>query len=117
MSWNGTIVFLGSSDLDDNAVFYRDTLGLKLFKDQGVCRIYEVPGGGYLGFCTHLEKTQQGKAPIITILAEDVDYWYSILKDCGWEIEDEPRLNPKFNIYHFFTRDPDGYTVEIQKFL
>lgn len=117
MAWDGTIVFLGTDNLDDNAVFYRDTLGLKLYKDQGVCRIYEVPGGGYLGFCTHLEKTQKGKAPIITLLADNVDLWYQKLVDCGWEVEGEPQHNPKFNIYHFFTKDPDGYSVEIQKFL
>ena len=31
--------------------------------------------------------------------------------------ETDPAENPKFNIYHCFLRDPDGYLLEIQRFL
>jgi len=117
MSWDGIIAFFGTEDLEQNSSFYEGTMGFKLYKDQGVCKIYDVPGGGRIGFCTHLEVTQKGKAPIITILADDIDYWYNKLKEGGWEVEGEPKLNERFNIYHFFSRDPDGYSVEIQKFL
>ncbi len=117
MEWNGLIVFLGTGDLKENAGFYEGILGLKLYKDQGVCRIYEVPGGGCLGFCTHLGVTQKDRAPIITILTDDVDLCYERLLDAGCEIAEAPRENAKFKIYHFFAKDPDGYTVEIQKFL
>jgi catechol 2,3-dioxygenase-like lactoylglutathione lyase family enzyme len=32
-------------------------------------------------------------------------------------IEKRPTMNTTYNIYHFFMRDPDGYLVEIQRFL
>ena len=33
------------------------------------------------------------------------------------EIPNPPKINSKFNIYHFFFKDPNGYTLEVQKFL
>jgi len=97
--------------------FYRENLKLELYKDQGLCRIYRVPGGGIIGFCTHMEVTNRGKSPILTFLSEDVDGWHSYLKKMGVKMESGPKVNPRFNIYHFFLTDPDGYTVEIQRFL
>ena len=31
--------------------------------------------------------------------------------------EAEPQVNEKYNIYHFFLRDPEGRKLEIQRFL
>ena len=117
MTWNGSIVFFGTDDLEQTDRFYRELLGLELYKDQGACRIYEVPGGGMLGFCKHIEVINDTKSPILTLLADDVDGIHKRLVKDGVEIEKEPEENPKFNIYHFFGYDPSGYTVEIQKFL
>lgn len=116
-SWNGSIVFFGVSDLEAVDAFYRDLLGLPLYKDQGLCRIYRVPGGGKLGFCNHVPITAGSKSPIITLLTEDVDALYETLCARYSADIDRPAVNEKFRIYHFFTTDPHGYTVEIQKFL
>ena len=32
-------------------------------------------------------------------------------------LEGSHRRNERFDIYNFFARDPDGYLVEIQRFL
>lgn len=117
MNWEGSIVFLGIKDMQQTDQFYRETLGLELYKDQGLCRIFRVPGGGLIGFCSHMAVTARGKSPILTFLTDDVDGWYARLKAGGARLEDEPKTNPRFNIYHFFLTDPDGYTVEIQRFL
>lgn len=117
MNWTGSILFFGVEDLEAAADFYGGTLGLELDRDQGLCRIYAVPGGGMIGFCSHQPVSHKGKSPIITLLTDDVDGWYRRLQEKGLKIEHEPRVNPKFNIYHFFLEDPHGYTVEIQKFL
>ena len=117
MNWKGNIVFLGVDDLQEVDVFYRKELGLSLFKDQGLCRIYNIPGGGKIGFCTHMEKNIADKSPIITLLTEDVDQVYQKLKKSKYDIVKSPEHNYDFNIYHFFLKDPQGYTVEIQKFL
>jgi catechol 2,3-dioxygenase-like lactoylglutathione lyase family enzyme len=52
----------------------------------------------------------------VTLVSEDVDGWYDRLKGRGISIEAKPTLNPTFNIYHFFLRDPDGYLLEVQRF-
>ncbi len=117
MIYEGLIVFLGTNDLEITHTFYHDILGLPLYKDQGLCRIYDIPSGGRIGFCQHMDVSISGKSPIITILTENVDEVYKKLLQKGVKIEKEPVVNHKFNIYHFFAIDPNGYHVEIQKFL
>ena len=117
MSWNGMIVFLGSHNLETTDHFYRNQLGFELFKEQKLCKIYSVPGGGLIGFCTHIDLIIGEKAPIITFLTDEVDEIYADFIKNGYKITEPPHSNPRFNIYHFFVKDPNGYTVEIQKFL
>lgn len=117
MSWDGLIPFFGTRDLEATHRFYTDLLGLKLDRDQGLCRIYEVLPGAYVGFCTHHDPVPPEISPIITLLTEDVDGAFRRLSDAGAALETEPRENEKFSIYHFFVRDPSGYKVEIQRFL
>lgn len=38
--FDGLIAFFGTRDLEENEKFYVEALGLKLYKDQGVCKIY-----------------------------------------------------------------------------
>ena len=115
--WDGLIVFLGTDDLEQTDNFYTNLLGLSLYKDQGVCRIYDVPGGGRLGFCTHIPVTKEEKSPIITLLAADVDDVYQRVVAGGFHPDHPPQENTRFKIYHFFVKDPSGYWVEIQRFL
>lgn len=113
----GLIVFLGTYDLSKVDHFYSKLLGLPLYKDQGLCRIYSVPGGGKLGFCSHLPVAPPREGPIITLVTSKVDEVYRRLISEGVQPEAEPSHHPKFNIYHFFVKDSDGYSVEIQRFL
>jgi len=113
----GSIVFFGVEDLEQTDKFYRQHLGLILDRDQGLCRIYAVPGGGKLGFCSHIPVFDEKKGAIITLLTDNVDALYQDLKGKGVALAGEPEKNDKFNIYHFFLTDPDGYLVEIQSFL
>lgn len=115
-NWSGLITFLGVSDLEATDHFYCQLLQLPLYKDQGLCRIYDVPGGGRLGFCTHQPVIKGKKSLILTLLTPDVDKTWQCLKSAGLNPE-PPVTNPRFNIYHFFLNDPDGYLVEIQCFL
>ena len=115
--FDGLIAFFGTRDLEENEKFYVEALGLKLYKDQGVCKIYKVKENAYIGFCSHLEITVAKRGPIITILSDDVDAVYKNLIDKGLKPLDKPKRNRRFNIYHFFIADPDGYLIEVQKFL
>ena len=115
--WNGMITFLGTEDLEKTAKFYTKDLGFKMYKDQGKCQIYQVPGGGMIGFCSHIQVKATKKSPIITFITPNVDQVYNKLKKSGLEIPEKPQKNPYFPIYHFFLDDPNGYTIEIQKFI
>ncbi|HEY9804664.1 MAG TPA: VOC family protein, partial [Leptolyngbyaceae cyanobacterium] len=53
---------------------------------------------------------------IFTLVTQQVDEWYEYLKKLGVEFEKPPTLNEKYNIYHCFLRDPNGYLIEIQRF-
>ncbi len=111
------ILFLGTDNLEETDKFYMDKLGLELYKDQKTCKIYKINENASIGFCTHINKTIDVKSPILTLIVDDVDEVYETLIEKGLEIEDKPKKNEKFNIYHFFLKDNNGYTVEIQKFL
>lgn len=115
--WNGLIVFLGTRDIEKSHRFYNELLELELYKDQGLCRIYNVPGGGKIGFCSHIEVLNSPKSPIITLLTDDVDSIYKRLMENDVPVFGLPSKNERFDIYHFFARDPDGYTIEVQRFL
>ena len=54
---------------------------------------------------------------ILTLVSQEVDAWYEYLAAKGAEVTQRPVLNERYNIYHFFVRDPDGYLVEVQRFL
>jgi len=117
MKFNDFITFLGTEDLKKTSQFYQNILGLTLYKDQKACLIFHINKQSKIGFCEHIPVIHDNKSPIITLVTENVDYVYNNLIEKGLTIEESPRLNEKFNIYHFFFKDPNGYTIEIQRFL
>jgi len=110
------ITFLRTKDLDETSQFYIDVLGFELALDQGICRIYKICPNCYLGFCLS-EGDTGSQEVIITLEIEDVEGLNKTLDNLGVEIEVEPRLNERYNIYQMFVRDPNGYLIEFQKFL
>ena len=114
------VTFLHTADLEATAHFYESVLGLPLALDQGVCRIYRVATDAYVGFCRTTDAlTQEDTGPsgvILTLVTDEVDAWYERLRAKGVPLEKPPTLNQKFNIYHCFLRDPNGYLLEIQRF-
>ncbi len=110
------VTFLHTADLNKTADFYENTLGLPLVLDQDVCRIYATGGDAYLGFCEHLDAPLSPAGIIITLVSSEVDAWYAYLKEQGVCFENPPRHNPRYNIYHCFLHDPNGYLLEIQRF-
>lgn len=111
------ITFIYVRDLEVSARFYRDTLGLELVLDQGSCQIFRTAGRGMLGICARQGKEPQTESVILTLVTAEVGAWYQCLKEDGVRIPEPPVHNPDFQIEHFFFRDPDGYLVEIQRFL
>ena len=118
MEWEGNISFFGTNNLEKTDEFYKNFFDLKIYKDQGKCKIYKIPGAGMIAFCEHMEFLTNNKSPIITFLTENVDEIYEKFKNMGGiELTTKPIKNKDFNIYQFFAKDPNGYTLEIQKFL
>lgn len=111
------VTFLHAVDLVKTSVFYEHVLGLPLVLDQGSCRIYQIGRDAFLGFCQHLEAPLHPEGVILTLVSQDVDGWHDYLRLQGISIEKPPTFNQKFNIYHIFFRDPNGYLLEIQRFL
>ena len=110
------ITFLSTSNLAETAEFYERLLGLPLVLDQGTCRIYRVREGAYLGFCERQTPPADNQGLIFTLVSDQVDEWYEHLSAHAVPIEKEPTLNPEYDIYHCFLRDPNGYLIEIQRF-
>lgn len=111
------VTFLYTRDLVTTAHFYEEVMGLSLVLDQGSCRIYRVSGDAFVGFCQSDDAPRQPSGVIFTLVTPEVDAWYRYLSDQGVAFEKKPQLNPRYNIYHTFLRDPNGYLIEIQRFL
>ncbi len=111
------VTFLYASNLTESSRFYQNVLGLELVLDQGPCHIFRVAGEAFLGVCQcNEERPSSGEGVIVTFVSDDVDGWHEKLVSKGVEIEAPPALNERFNIYHVFLYDPDGYKLEIQQF-
>ncbi len=111
------ITFVYTRDLAASAQFYQEVLGLPLALDQGSCRIYRASRDGYLGVCQRDDAPERPDGIILTLVTQEVDQWYQILSHKGVHFEKPPAINPQYNIYHCFLRDPNGYLIEIQRFL
>ena len=111
------VTFLYTRDLKASAAFYGETLGLPLALDQGACQIFRVSPDSFIGICEcNPERPSNPDGIIVTLVSSDVDGWYNRLNAKGVTFDGPPSENPKFNIYHCFLRDPDGYQIEIQHF-
>jgi catechol 2,3-dioxygenase-like lactoylglutathione lyase family enzyme len=117
MKFKEFITFLGTKDLKTTSNFYLNILGLTLYKDQEICLIFNINSQSKIGFCEHIPIIHNEKSPILTLVTEDVDGIFNKLIKKGFLIQEKPKYNQKFQIYHFFCKDPNGYTIEIQKFL
>lgn len=110
------ITFIYTEDLHATSRFYEQYLNLELVLDQGQCRIVKVRDGAYIGYCERC--VQRDKSGVIlTLVTENVDEWYEKLSEFGVKFEKTPAYSPEYNIYHCFFRDPNGYLLEIQRFI
>ena len=116
------ITFIYTADLAASARFYGEQLGLPLVVDQGSCRIYRINAAAYLGICTSEEAPSREeilakRQLILTWVVDDVPERYETLRARGVVFESAPQIHTGFGIEHCFLRDPNGYLLEIQRFL
>jgi predicted enzyme related to lactoylglutathione lyase len=114
------ITFLYYRDLQPVSKFYEEIMGFELIEDQGWAKIYRVNGNAYLGIVDEekgFHKAQEKSAVLITLVADDVFWWYDYLKRKGVKILTELREVEDIQIRGFFLEDPGGYAIEVQQFL
>ena len=111
------ITFLYTRDLAKTAEFYEHIMELPLVLDQETCLIFQVTEDSFIGFCERDETSEQPQGIIFTLVTEKVDLWHQVLSNKGVQFETLPQLNREYNIYHCYFQDPNGYLIEIQKFL
>ena len=111
------VTFLPTTDLERTADFYGRVLGLPLALDQGACRLYRAAEGAYLGFCRADAPMPDPARVVLTLVVPDVAAAHARLTAAGLETDGPPRANPAFRIEHFYAADPNGYRLEVQRFL
>jgi nitroreductase len=107
------ITFLGTNDLPAIRTFYQEWVGMEVWLEQADCIIFRH-GNLLLGFC---QRTEVQKGGIITIwyrTSEEVDEAFARI---GQGSDESPKMNPKYDVYHFFTTDPEDRSIEFQAFL
>lgn len=112
------VVFYPCLDIDKTTYFYQNIIGLKLYQDQGQCKIFDT-GYGYLGFCEYDDHVLATKTCISFNLkdVEAVNQKYEEMKALQMPHLTSPQKHPKFDVYSFFMQDVNGYTIEFQKIL
>lgn len=113
----GGIVFLPTQDLELTRIFYQDQLKIELALDQKTCLIFRLGGSAYVGFCQSPQSATPARSVMITILSDDLEGWYRRATEAHLICDGPPRINEQYQIEHFFIDAPDGYRVEIQRFL
>jgi len=109
----GGIVFIRTANLDTLKDFYIDHVGCTLWMDQGGCAIFQH-GNMLLGFCQADEPEIKGVYTFFYTDKNQVDVMYEKFKEIA---DGPPRDNPKYLIYHFYSTDPEGRSIEFQYFL
>lgn len=110
------IFFLKTHDLEKTTYFYTQIMGFECVLEQTACRIFRICPNCHIGFCL-TEGSTGNEEVILTIEMQDIDRFCNYLEAQGISIEVKPRLNERYKIYQMFLRDPNGYCLEIQRFL
>jgi len=108
------IVFLQTNKLKKIKEFYTNTIGAKLWLDQGDCIILKHDNFLF-GFCQREGEIKKGW--LLTFFYQskiEVDRMYNKLKS---RAKTKPEINEKYNIYQFFAEDPDENSLEFQFFI
>ena len=108
----GGIVFLNTNDLEGMKDYYLEKVGCTLWLDQGSCLIFQH-GNQLLGFCQAQTVQKVGTITFFYTDKSAVDRMYEKFKDVAAAA---PKMNPKYKIYHFYAKDPEGRSLEFQYF-
>ena len=106
------IVFFNTLQLDDLTEFYTQRIEAELWMDQTDCLIFRH-GKFLFGFCQREKSETCGILTFVYPNRDGVDRMYERFQN---EALDAPKENPRYPIYNFFARDPEGRMIEFQMF-
>lgn len=108
----GGIVWFRTAKLDEIIDFYTRVMGCTLWLDQNNCKVLQH-GNLLLGFCSAEEPDLDALPCFFYREKSTVDQMYQKLSGTA---EFSPRDNSRYQIYHFFARDPENRRIECQHF-
>ncbi len=106
------VVFFKTLILDELTNFYTERVGAELWMDQNDCRIFRH-GQFLFGFCQREQAETCGIITFVYTNRSGVDRMFERFQATAL---DPPRDNPRYPIYNFFSRDPEGRLIEFQAF-
>jgi hypothetical protein len=106
------IIFFATKMLDEITSFYIDIVGAEIWLKQADCKVLKF-GNMIFGFCKRDTPEIDGILCFVLHDRDEVNEYFSKLSAIA---DNEPKYNEKYNIYHFFARDPEGRKIEFQSF-
>jgi hypothetical protein len=106
------IVFFRTERPEAVVEFYRERVGADVWLEQPDCTILQA-GAFRFGFCERETAETEGILTFVVDSRDTVDSMYESLEPVA---DGEPRYNDRYDIYQFFAEDPEGRTVEVQRF-
>lgn len=106
------IIFFKTNKLDTLKEFYVNEVGCDIWLKQADCIIFKF-GNMLFGFCDREVVDTGGMITFFYETQSEVDVMYEKLSSIA---EALPSMNPKYDIYHFFAKDPEGRAIEFQWF-
>jgi hypothetical protein len=107
------IVFLKTRSLAEVRRFYEGRVGMGVWLEQPGIAILKH-GNMLIGLHKQPEPDMDGMVTFFYATRGEVDEMYERL---SYVATSEPKENPKYRIYHFFGKDPEGRNIEFQHFL
>ena len=119
MPVTSSVIFLPVTDINKTYEFYANVLKLQVHQKQGSNLYIFDTGYGYWGFCQYDDGRKPLSGPKGVCLSLNLDNNEEVLEKYNelcdkCEVIKEPEKHPKFPVYSFFIKDPDGYMVEYQ---
>lgn len=116
----GQVTFLYYQDLPRAADFYGRVLGLRQTFDLGWVKIYALSPSSSVGLVDGASgalRPSGDKPVMVSLVVDDVDRWYEHLKSRGVAIGKQPSDGSRVPVRSFSFKDPEGYTIEVFKWL
>ena len=113
----GQVTFLYYADIEKAADFYGNVMGFEKTFDEEWVMFFAITNTSSVGLVDEKKgflKASDDKPVMLSIVTDDVDSWYSNLKQKDVKfIKHLDKAKSTGFVYGFLVEDPGGYTVEV----